>query len=230
MKVEIWSDVRCPWCLIGKRRFERALAQCDDLPVELVFRSFELDPAQTPLPEGKDFADVLAQKYRMPRARAEAMMDHVAQTAAAEGLSFQFAAQPRESGSFDAHRLLQLARSKGEATQVALKERLMQGWFCEGRSIRDPASLVAMAVEAGLSADEAGSVLQDPTAWAEAVRADEAEARAFGITGVPFFVFDRKLGVSGAQPTEVFVQALRKAAPAPAATTCDDDACGFDEA
>lgn len=232
MQIEVWSDVVCPWCLIGKRRLERALAQRPHLDVQVVYRSFELDPTQAPLPEGSDLADVLARKYSMPRARALAMMDHVAAQAAAEGVSMDFSRQQRQSGSFDAHRLLQLAArldsEHGTSRQGVLKERLMQAWFCEGRSIRDPDSLRALALEAGLPAESVAAVLDDPAALAEAVRADEAEARSLGVSGVPFFVFDRQVGVSGAQPPEVFLQALDRVAPAPAdaaAESCDVAGC-----
>ncbi len=231
MRVDVWSDVVCPWCLIGKRRLEAALALVAEErrgadEVELVFHSFELDPQQTPLPPGQDLADVLARKYGMPRARALAMMDHVTATAAEEGLAYDFGAMPRESGSFDAHRLLQLALSLDPALQVALKDRLMRAWFEEGRSIRDPDSLAALAAEAGLPPGPVAAVLADPAAFADAVRADETQARQLGITGVPFFVIDRRLGVSGAQPAAVLADALRQATPAPAGESCAADGSG----
>jgi predicted DsbA family dithiol-disulfide isomerase len=230
VKIEIWSDIVCPWCLIGKRRLERALEQLPDADISLEYRSFELDPSQTPLPEGDDLADVLARKYRMPRARAEAMMDHVAAQAAAEGVAMDFSRQARESGSFDAHRLLQLARAKDAAentdVHVRLKDRLMRAWFCEGRSIRDPDSLAALAAEVGLPAEEVAGVLEDPDAYADAVRKDESQARALGITGVPFFVIDGRLGVSGAQPPEVMLQALQQAGvELPEGTSCGVEGC-----
>jgi len=229
VKIEVWSDVVCPWCIIGKRRLEAAIAERPDLDVDVVYRSFELDPSQTPLPEGGDLADVLAKKYSMTRGKALAMIDHVAKTAAEEGVAMNFETQKREAGSFDAHRQLQLARvydaESGTQTQVALKERLMTAWFCEGRSIRDPASLRALAVEAGLPEDRVDAVLADPEAHASEVRDDEATARSLGVSGVPFFVFDRKVGVSGAQPKAVFLQALSQLAPEVSGETCGVDGC-----
>lgn len=220
MDIEVWSDVACPWCLIGKKRLERALRARPALTVTLRYRSYELDPHQRPLPPGDGLVAVLARKYGIPEQRARAMMDHVAAQAAAEGVEMDFEAQRRESGSFDAHRLLQLAHSIDPALQADLKEGLMRARFCEGRSIREPASLKRLALAAGLPADAVDRVLDTPDAFARNVREDEAMARAMGVTGVPFFVFDRKLALSGAQPVEAFHRALDRIAPESAGSAC----------
>lgn len=207
MKVEIWSDVVCPWCAIGKRRFETALAgfeHADD--VEVVWRSFELDPAAPRQPAGSA-TQRLAEKYGVPLEQAEAMNARVTEQAAGEGLEFRMDLA-RPGNTVDAHRLLHLAKDRG--VQGAVKDRLLKAYFTEGEAISDPATLARLGAEAGLDANEAAEVLAGDRYRAE-VRADEAEARALGISGVPFFVLDRKYGVSGAQPADLFAQALRQA-------------------
>lgn len=232
MKVEIWSDIVCPWCYIGKRRFEKALAEFahkDD--VQVVWRAFELDPAASKTPVG-DLDKRLAAKYGMSLERARAMQAEVAKQAAGEGLDFRFDIA-QTGNTFDAHRLLHLAAEKG--IQDAVKERLMRAYFTEGEPISDPETLARLVAEAGIDADEARAVLQSD-AYAEDVRADERHAAALGISGVPFFVIDEKYGVSGAQPAALLREALEKAwsetrpltlltAPTPAAGLCDDDGC-----
>jgi predicted DsbA family dithiol-disulfide isomerase len=207
MNIEIWSDVVCPWCYIGKRRFETALgrfAHRDD--VEVVWRSFELDPAAPPIRTG-DNAERLAAKYGMTREQALANHARLTQLAAQEGLVFDFE-KSRSGNSLDAHRLLHLARERG--IQDAVKERLFRAYFTEGEPIGDSATLVRLVSEAGLPAADAESVLNSD-AYAEDVRAEETEARELGITGVPFFVADRRYGVSGAQPAEILLQMLEQA-------------------
>ncbi|MGW6459297.1 DsbA family oxidoreductase [Streptomyces sp. NPDC055078] len=236
MRVEIWSDIACPWCYIGKARFEKGLAVFAHRDqVEVVHRSFELDPDRA---KGDTAAvvDMLAQKYGRSREEALAMEEHVASSARAEGLGYR--TEGRDHGStFDIHRLLHFARSHGR--QDELLNLAYRVNFAEERSVYDPEVLVALAVDAGL--DEAGSraVLADGTAYADAVRADEREAAELGANGVPFFVFDRRYGVSGGQPAELFTQALDQAwqgragsqsAPAdvPAAAPADAPACDSD--
>ncbi len=207
MKVEIWSDVVCPWCYIGKRRFEAALAGLahrDD--VDVSWRSFELDPAAPREREG-DLADHLASKYRVSRDEAQAMHDSMTAKAATEGLTFRFD-RARSGNTFDAHRLLHLADERG--VQDAVKERLMSAYLTDGEPIGDPEALARLAAEAGLDADEARAVLAGDRYAAE-VRADERQAQAFGATGVPFFVIDRRYGVAGAQPAEALLEVLEKA-------------------
>ncbi len=232
MRVEIWSDVVCPWCYIGKRRFEEALsgfAHRDE--VEVVWRAFELDPAAPALRDG-DYAERLAQKYRVPVREAQEMIDHMTTAAAGDGLDFNFDIA-RPGNTFDAHRLLHLASERG--IQDAVKERLLSATFIEGQAIGDHETLVRLATEAGLDPHEARSVL-DSGAYADEVRADEDRARAYGITGVPFFVVDETYGVSGAQRPEVLRTVLERAwedtQPAALVTAghgeapgCDGDSC-----
>jgi predicted DsbA family dithiol-disulfide isomerase len=208
VRVEIWSDVVCPWCYIGKRRFEHALAELgDEADVEIVWRSFELDP-DAPRVQGEPALEHLAQKYGMTLAQAEAAQARVTQAAAGEGLDYHLADTQR-GNSFDAHRLIHLARSHG--LQDEMKERFLRAYFTEGQRIGDPETLARLAVEAGLDPAEVDETLATGR-FADEVREDERRARLLGINGVPFFVLDERLGVSGAQPAEVFVQALRQAA------------------
>jgi predicted DsbA family dithiol-disulfide isomerase len=207
VKVEIWSDVVCPWCAIGKRRFDEALAgfaHRDE--VEVSFHSFELDPDAPPAQEG-DLADHLAAKYGVSRERAEEMHRQMTETALADGWEFHFE-RARRGNTFDAHRLLHLAADRG--VQEAVKERLFRGYFTEGEAIADHATLVRLVAEAGLDADEAAAVLASDR-YADAVRADQRQAQAYGITAVPFFVVDRKYGVAGAQPADALREVLETA-------------------
>lgn len=209
MKVEIWSDVVCPWCYIGKRRFEAALERFPQRDqVELVWRSFELDPAAPASPQQPGgYVDRLAKKYGTTTDRAQQMVDNVTDAAASEGLDFRFDVA-RHGNTFDAHRLLHLALEMG--VQDELKERLDHGTFTEGLPVSDHAALTQIAVDVGLDEATVTEVLGSE-AYADAVRADEAQARAFGISAVPFFVVDGKYGVPGAQPPDVLLDALTKA-------------------
>ena len=207
MRIEIWSDVVCPWCYVGKTRFDRALASFGHHDqVEVVYRSFELDPS---LPTGKTTAtvDLLASKYKMTVAQAEDAQRQMVQRAAHDGLVFRMDGL-RSGSTYDAHRLLHLAKERD--LQPELIERLHRAYFTEQRSIFDHASLVEQAVAAGLDRAEAERVLTGDT-YGDAVRADEAAARSLGANGVPFFVIDRRYGVSGAQDVETFGQVLDRA-------------------
>ena len=209
MRVEIWSDVVCPWCYIGKRNFEAALARfehCDD--VEVVWRSFELDPS-APAERTGDYATRLAAKYGVPVAEAQDMIDSMTRAAAGAGLDFRFD-RARPGNTFDAHRLLHLAGEQGAAVQHALKERLLAATFTEGWPIGDRETLIRLAVDAGLDRGAVTGVL-DSDAYAADVRADERQAAAFGITAVPFFVLDQTFGVPGAQPPDVLLGTLQQA-------------------
>ncbi|HEX6257828.1 MAG TPA: DsbA family oxidoreductase [Euzebyales bacterium] len=204
MRVEIWSDVVCPWCAIGKVRFERALAGMgggDKITVR--YRSFELDPTAPRVVDGA-YVDRLAARYRTSTAQARAMIDRMTAQAAAEGLTFDFA-NARPGNTFDAHRLLHLAGDHG--VQHALKDRLLTGYLSEGAAIGTHDALRRLASDAGLDDTRVRDTLAGD-AYADAVRADERQARAHGITGVPFFVIDGRYGVSGAQPSDVLRQAL----------------------
>jgi predicted DsbA family dithiol-disulfide isomerase len=209
MRVEIWTDIACPWCYVGKARFEKALAAFparDD--VEVVHRSFELDPHRAK-DDVQPVLTMLARKYGMTEAQARAGEDNLGAQAAAEGLAYR--TRGRDHGStFDMHRLLHLAKEHGR--QDELVQRLYEANFAEERSVfNDDERLVEIAVAAGLDESAVRAVLADPDAYADQVRADEREAAALGANGVPFFVIDRKYGVSGAQPAEVFAQALARA-------------------
>jgi predicted DsbA family dithiol-disulfide isomerase len=209
MRVEIWSDIACPWCYVGKARFEKALAAFEHRDgVEVVHRSFELDPGRAK-GDVQPVLTMLTAKYGMSEAQAQAGEDNLGAQAAAEGLDYR--TRGRDHGStFDMHRLLHLAREKGR--QDALLDAFYRANFAEERSVfADDERLVELAVGAGLEADTVRAVLADPAAYADEVRADEREAAQLGATGVPFFVLDRAYGVSGAQPVEVFARALAQA-------------------
>lgn len=202
LKVEIWSDVVCPWCYIGKRRFEQAAARFDG-DVEVVWRSFQLDP-EAPAVREHTATEHLAAKYGMSREQAAASHERMTQLAAQEGLEYHFELA-RGGNSFDAHRLIHLARDNGLENEAM--ERVMRGYFTEGVAIGDREALIALGDDVGLAAREA----LEGDAYADAVREDEDLARRIGIQGVPFFVLDRRYGVSGAQSPDVLVQAMETA-------------------
>ncbi|MFF3589855.1 DsbA family oxidoreductase [Streptomyces sp. NPDC002387] len=210
MRVEIWSDIACPWCYVGKARFEKALGAFPHRDqVEVVHRSFELDPHRAK-DDVQPVLTMLATKYGMSEAQAQAGEKNLGTQAAAEGLDYR--TQGRDHGNtFDMHRLLHFAKEQGR--QDRLIQILYRANFAEERSLftEGDERLVELAVEAGLDAEAVRTVLADPAAYADAVRADEREAAELGANGVPFFVLDRKYGVSGAQPAEVFTQALTQA-------------------
>ncbi|WP_338485581.1 DsbA family oxidoreductase [Streptomyces sp. SCSIO 75703] len=236
MRVEIWSDIACPWCYVGKARFEKALAAFPHRDgVEVVHRSFELDPGRAK-GDVEPVHAMLTAKYKMSEAQALAGEDRLGAQAAAEGLDYR--SRGRDHGStFDLHRLLHLAADHGR--REALLDAFYRANFAAERSVfTDDDHVVEVAVAAGLDKDAVRAVLADPTAYAERVRADEREAAALGVTGVPFFVIDRAYGVSGAQSAEVFTDALTRAwgeraplAPAaPGAEVCGPDGCAVDGA
>ena len=205
MLVEIWSDVVCPWCYIGKRRFEAALAGFEHRDeVEVVWRSFELDPSAPRDGSSIDLVAHLARKYGVGHEQAEGMLARVTAVAADEGLEYRMDVARRGS-SFDAHRLLHAALEQGR--QDEMKERLLRAYFTEGVQIADRDELRRLAAEVGVDA----SALDDEGAFAEAVRADVEEARELGVTGVPFFAIDRRFGVAGAQDSDSMLITLRRA-------------------
>ena len=207
MQVEVWSDVVCPWCYIGKRRFERALAgfaHRDDVTV--TWRSFELAP-DTPKDFDGSADDYLTKVRGFAPEQVKVMQAQVTALAAAEGLDFHLSST-RTGPTVDAHRLLHLAADRGLGAE--LKERLLRAYFTDGLPIADLDTLVQLATEEGIDPAEARNVLESD-AYLAAVNADLAQARAYGITGVPFFVVDQKFGVSGAQDSAVFADVLDKA-------------------
>jgi predicted DsbA family dithiol-disulfide isomerase len=230
LRLDVWSDIACPWCYVGKRRLEAALARFPHRDqVELVWRSFELDPGAPPIrDDGQTYAERLGRKYRKSTAEAQGMLASMTATAAADGLDLRFD-RVRAGSTFDGHRLLHLAAEHG--LQDALKERLLHAYFTDGQAIGDRASLRALAVEVGLDGAAVDAALAGDGHAAD-VRADERLAQELGISGVPFFVLDGRLGVSGAQPAEVLLGALTEAwthatgQPASAeGETCGPDGC-----
>ena len=216
MNVDIWSDIACPWCFIGKRRFEKALAAFPHRDqVTVTWHSYQLDPS---LPEHYDGTelDYLSQRKGLPAERVQQMFDHVTQVAAAEGLDYDFG-RVVVANSFAGHELIHLARAHDAAagqgagsTAGAVKEALLSAHFERGLDIGSREVLVQIGAAAGLDAAETEAAL-DSHQYADAVRADIAQARALGIQGVPFFVLEDKYGISGAQSPELFGQALETA-------------------
>lgn len=230
LKIEIWSDIACPWCYIGKRRLERALARFEH-PVQIQWRSFELDPS-APKRYEQPMTQLLAKKYGMSVAQAQQAQAHVTATAAQEGLSFKLD-QAISGNTFDAHRLIHFARTQGKAHEM--KERLMRAYFEQGLSPSDHDTLVTLAQEVGLDQDQARAALEQ-NQFADEVRQDQARAAQIGVRGVPFFVFDGRLGVSGAQPPEALLEVLNEALKtspqikiASQGPVCDDTSCDLPE-
>jgi predicted DsbA family dithiol-disulfide isomerase len=228
LTIDIWSDIACPWCYIGKRHLEQALdkfAHKDE--VEVVWHSFELDPsAPRQRDSSQSYAERLAKKYGTQTAQAQQRLDHMVETAARDGLDFRFD-HIKSGNTFDAHRLIHLGHDHD--LQDAVKERLLRAYMTEGAAIGDRDVLLRLATEAGLDETEAREVL-DGDRYAAEVRDDEALARELGISGVPFFVFGGRFGVSGAQPADVLLGALDKAwSELPAIETfAEGAACGPD--
>lgn len=208
MRIEIWSDVVCPWCYIGKRRLEQALTDFEHADeVEVVWRSYQLDP--TAPRESVSTVEALGAKFPGGPDQVRQMLARTREVAAAEGL--EFGGATLHSNTVDAHRLLHLALAEGGPTlQGALKEAFLAAHFVANRDLGDPAVLAEVAAAAGLPSTRVAQVLASDE-YADAVRADIEQARSFGATGVPFFVVDRKYGVSGAQPAEAFSEVLTRA-------------------
>ena len=213
LRIDVWSDIACPWCFVGKRRLEAAIARLarePDAPaVEVVWRAFELDPsAPRERPTDVGYAERLAEKYGSSVKEADGMIARMTEVARADGLEFRFD-RIRPGNTFDAHRVLHLAAGRG--VQDAVKERFLRAYMTEGEPIGDPDALARLAAEAGLDAEEVRAVLASD-AYAAEVRADENDARTLGINGVPFFVLGEKYAVSGAQPADLLFRALTQAA------------------
>lgn len=207
MKVEIWSDIMCPWCYIGKRRFEAAMAQFPDAgAVEVEWHSFQLDPT-IQSGHGDNLYTYLSKRKGIPYEQAVQMNEQVTAIAGSLGLTYNME-QAVVANSFDAHRLIQLA--KKHQLGDAAEERLFMAYFTEGKDFSDTDTLVALGREIGLE-ESALAELVKGQAYASEVHRDIAEAEALGVNGVPFFVFDRRYGVSGAQASETFLQVLNRA-------------------
>jgi len=207
MKVEVWSDIICPFCYIGKRKFEQALEKFpgkDKVRVE--WKSFLLDPHMKG-EQGKNIHETLAEKKGWTKEYAQRMNEHVAEMAKQVGLNFQFD-KVKPANTFTAHRLTHLAAKYG--LQDQLEEKLFHAYFTDGTDIGNTEALVELAIEAGLKEQEVREVLSSDE-FTDNVKANAYEAQQIGVRGVPFFVLDRKYAVSGAQPEEVFLSALETA-------------------
>lgn len=206
MKIEIWSDYVCPFCYIGKRRLEEALEQFAHADkVEVEFKSFELDP-NAPTNDSRSIYEALATKYQMPLEQAQGTTAQIAAQAREVGLDFDFDNMV-VTGTLDSHRLTHYAKTVGKEKE--LSEALLQAYFVGAKHIGNHDVLIDIATEAGLDTDAVKEVLASDV-YTDDVRAEEKRASDLGITGVPFFVFDNKYGVSGAQPTDAFTQVLEK--------------------
>lgn len=207
MKVEIWSDIMCPFCYIGKRHYEAAIAKfADSANIEVVWHSYQLDPS-LPKPASKlNVYEYLAERKGMSVEQSKAMHQNVVQMATNAGLNYNFD-KAVVANSFDAHRLIQFAKTKGLGDEA--EERLFKAYFIEGKDMSDANTLITLGKEIGLNEEEVKQIVNS-TAYTQEVKNDIEEAYQIGVQGVPFFVFDRKYAVSGAQPTEAFIQTLEK--------------------
>ncbi|HEY6760852.1 MAG TPA: DsbA family oxidoreductase [Baekduia sp.] len=233
MELEIWSDIACPWCYVGKRRMEAAVAEfehADD--VNVTWRSFELDPS-APAERSGRHTELIARKYGRTVQEVEGMNAQLTAVAAGAGIDMELS-QIRSGNTFDGHRVIHLAAEHG--LQDAMKERLMHAYFTEGALISDHDTLIALATEVGVPEAAVREALLTER-YAEDVRADERDATSAGISAVPCFVIDRKFGASGAQDPSILLDFLRhgwsERQPAPIAMMGDTgvaegDACGPD--
>jgi predicted DsbA family dithiol-disulfide isomerase len=220
MQVEIWSDVVCPWCYIGKRRFERALSEFDGAAdVEVTWRSYQLNPAQ-PKGDPQRHDEYLARKMGASLAQVHQANERLVALAAAEGLDYHFETY-RVINTFDAHRVMHLARRHGLGSEA--HERLLRAQLVEGELLEDADTLARLAGEIGVPEDETRAVLAG-SQFVDDVNAEIRDAAMLGCTGVPFFVFDRRFGVSGAQGSDVFAQVLERVRAAEAEAVTQDRA------
>ncbi|WJY27218.1 MULTISPECIES: DsbA family oxidoreductase [Sporosarcina] len=237
MKIEIWSDFVCPFCYIGKRKLESALEEFRGKDrVEIEFRSYQLDPDAEEY-HGQDFYESMGKKFGSAE-QSKQMMQSIAVQAAEVGLDFRFDTM-KPTNTFNAHRMTKFAQLHGKDDVLA--EKILYANFTESRDVGNTAVLTELAMDVGLPKDEAEKVANDPDAFAGDVRADIELARQFSVTGVPFFVFNRKYAISGAQPKEAFLQALEKVleeepvmpfedlATESGAGTCTDGSCEVPE-
>lgn len=207
MNIEIWSDVACPFCYIGKRHLEQALEQLPDLDVDITWKSFELDP-NAPVDSDLDIYDTLAKKYGRDRAWAEQMNANMVNMASKVGLRFDMDSL-KPTNTFNAHQLIHLAKEEGK--QDEMKEALLSAYFSEGKHVGKPDTLVEIAKKVGIDEQKTKKVLED-NSYSNKVVKDVEEAHSLGVQGVPFFYINGKYGLSGAQPVETFVEALSKIA------------------
>lgn len=206
MKIEIWSDVMCPFCYIGKRNFEKALAQFTEKEkIEIVWKSFQLD-ASVPDIATESYEEYLVKRKGLSAEQVKGMLQNVTQMAREAGLDYHFNRSVMVN-SLKAHRLIQFAKTRNLGDEA--EERLFHAFFTEGKSIADIDTLTQLGVEIGLDATELQVAFTDER-YAYQVNQDIQEARQIGVNGVPFFVFNRKYAISGAQPPQAFLETLRK--------------------
>lgn len=206
MKIEIWSDIVCPFCYIGKRKLDKALAEFPhSADVEVEFKSYQLDP-NTPPYSGQDFYESMGVKFGGAQ-KAKDMMVGITEQAKLEGLEFNFDTM-KPTNTFDAHRITRFAKAHGKANEIS--EKLFFANFTESKDVGSHEVLADLAADVGLDKDEALAVLKDKTKYADEVQADIQQAAQFGVQGVPYFIINRKYAISGAQPTETFTEALQK--------------------
>ena len=209
MKIEIWSDYACPYCYIGKRRLEKALENFSDREdIEISFKSFELDPSAS-YKTTTNTRERISEKYRISTEKAQQMIDSITEYAKSVGLDFNYDTV-RYTNTFDAHRIAKYAETKGKGIEIS--EKLLHAYFTENKQMSDHKVLTDIAIEIGLDKLEVEDMLKgEELRFAEDVRNDEYEASRLGIHAVPFFVINEKYSISGAQPQEVFEQAIEKA-------------------
>lgn len=206
MKIEIWSDIMCPFCYIGKRQLETALAEFPSDKFEIEWKSFQLDPTITPQ-SGKDVYTFLAERKGISVEQSIEMHKGVVERAKSVGLDYNFD-KAIISNSLTSHRIIHLAKANKLGDEM--EEIFFKAYFTEGRDLNDPETLTELAVKAGLDSDKVKEVIENENLYLEDVQHDIAEAQEIGVQGVPFFVFDRKYAVSGAQPVEAFVQTIKE--------------------
>ena len=231
MKVEIWSDIVCPFCYIGKRKFEKALKDFEHKDkIEIVWRSFQLDPEAKPVP-GQSVHQYLAKRKGVSPAEGKQMNDYMAGIAREEGLHYDFD-KAIVTNTMDAHRLSHLALKQGK--QNEMEERLFAAYYTEGQDLGNRDTLVKLAGEMGMDQEEARKMLESDQ-YIQEVQQDQYEAQQVGARGVPFFVFNNRYAVSGAQPPEVFLQTMQrtwaeteKPKPTPIAGDPNAEACNLD--
>lgn len=206
MKIEIWSDIMCPFCYIGKRQLEKALEEFPNEEFEIEWKSFQLDPSITPQ-SGKDVYMFLAERKGISIEQSVEMHKGVVERAKNVGLDYHFD-KAIISNSLTAHRIIQLAKSKSLGDQM--EEIFFKAYFTDGRDLNDDSTLMELASQAGLNPADVQEVVQNENLYLKEVKADIDEAHEIGVQGVPFFVFDRKYAISGAQPLETFVQTINE--------------------
>lgn len=231
MKIEVWSDIVCPFCYIGKRKLEEALAEFPHKEeVEVEFKSYQLDP-NTPLYTGQDFYESMALKFGSVE-QSKQMMVGIKEQGKLEGLDLQFDTM-KPTNTFDAHRITKFAKEHGKDADIT--EKLLYANFTESKDVGNIEVLASIAEEVGLNKAEALAVLEDKETYAKEVHADIAEAKQLSVTSVPYFIFDRKYAIKGAQPAEAFTEVLNKVweeaqvvTPIQTLATDDEGTCGDD--